>query len=151
MPLNSTIVSNNEANFKCECVHGFKGDHCELSPDLCTNITCENRGICRTIGFAWKCFCFDTTLFYGHHCQYKSNKLKVLEVLSKSFAYVAIGVISATCTFIILMDVLKYVFHIDPVEFERENYRKRCEANRRNRTPIRIDRSGLVLKYQYVI
>lgn len=98
----------------------------------------------------WKCLCLNSDYYYGDLCQYKTTKLRVREIISKSFALIAIAVISSTCAFIIIMDVLKYVFHIDPVAFERDNYRKRCEALRRAKRPIKMHGTKIALRFQYI-
>jgi hypothetical protein len=80
----------------------------------------------------------------------KTNKLVVLEVLSKSFASIAIAAIITTCLFILIMDILKYIFHIDPVRYERNDYRKRIEDRRRARRAIKNNQTKLALRFQYV-
>ena len=76
--------------------------------------------------------------------------MKIREILSKSFASIAIAVIVTTCTLVVIMDILKYAFHIDPVEYERESYRKRREERRRARRPPREDHMKLALRFEYV-
>ncbi|CAF4289609.1 unnamed protein product [Rotaria sp. Silwood2] len=149
--VNSTVVSSTYGkNFKCECIQGYDGVYCELSVDLCGNITCENEGICQTVELVWKCLCVNSKFYYGDFCQFKTSTLVIKEILSKSFASIAIGAIATTCAFVIVMDVLKYVFHIDPVETERDNYRKRREEQRRARQPIKNNQWKLALRFQYV-
>ncbi|CAF1317461.1 unnamed protein product [Rotaria sp. Silwood1] len=150
IPINSNVSSTDGTNFKCECIQGYNGIYCELSVDLCGNITCEHDGICQTVESVWKCLCVESTYYYGDYCQFKTTTLKVKEILSKSFASIAIGAIITTCAFVIVMDVLKYVFHIDPVATERDNYRKRREEQRRARRPIKNNQWKLALRFQYV-
>ena len=150
IPMNSVVTSNNGWNFTCECIEGYNGRYCELAADLCVNITCKNRGICTTVDQAWKCYCLDSSLYYGDYCQYKTMKLQIREILSKSFASVAIGAIVTTCGFVILMDILKYAFNIDPVMGERESYRKRCEDLKRARQPVRQHGPKFALRFKYV-
>ena len=147
---NSTVSSDNGSNFRCECVVGYDGKYCELETNLCDNVTCENKGICETVQLKWKCLCLDSSLYYGDYCQFKTTKLKIREILSKSFASIAIAVIVTTCTLVVVMDILKYAFHIDPVEYERESYRKRREERRRARRPPREDHMKLALRFEYV-
>ena len=80
--------------------------------------------MCQTVNFTWKCICIDSTLYYGEYCQYQTNRLQIKQTLTKSFASIAIIAISLTCAFIVFMDVLKYGFHIDPVQIERRQLRK---------------------------
>ncbi|CAF4794037.1 unnamed protein product [Rotaria sp. Silwood1] len=123
--------NNNQTNFLCECKKGYLGIHCELKVDFCDNITCQNNGICRTIDMIPKCICLDLTLFYGKYCEFQTTSLKTRKIVNKSFASVAITAIIVTCSFVILMDVLKYIFHIDPVKSERKKYVKSKQKNRR--------------------
>jgi hypothetical protein len=150
IPANGTVSSNNGSNFKCECTEGYDGVYCELTVDLCANITCENRGMCQTYDLIWKCLCLDPSLYYGDYCQYETGKLKLHIILSKSFASIAIGAIITTCTLVVVMDVLKYAFNIDPVAYERESYRRRMEERRRARRPIISGEPKLALRFQYV-
>lgn len=150
IPANSTVTSNNGSSFTCECTEGYNGRYCELEINLCVNITCENRGVCSTIRFQWYCYCLDSSLYYGEYCQYKTNKLRIREILSKSFASIAIGVIITTCGFVIIMDILKYAFNIDPVIGERESYRQRREDLKRARRPIRHRGPRFALRFEYV-
>jgi hypothetical protein len=59
--------------------------------------------------------------------------------LSKSFAFIAITAIVAVFVFVIIMDVLKYGFKIDPVDRERrllmlEERKRQLKKNRRRKT-----------------
>jgi hypothetical protein len=148
--MNNTVATNNGSNFRCECVEGYDGIHCQLQIDLCGNITCENRGVCLTTDFMWKCVCLDSSLYYGDYCQFQTSKLMIREILSKSFASIAIAVISTTCAFIVIMDILKYCFRIDPVEYERESYRKRLAERRRARRQNKRKGPRFALRFQYV-
>jgi hypothetical protein len=107
--------------------------------------------MCQTIENDWECRCLDPTLYYGDYCQFKSGALRLREILSKSFAAVAIGAIVTTCSFVVVMDVLKYAFHIDPVECERDSYRRRIELQRQaRRPPPKTDHPRIALRFQYV-
>jgi hypothetical protein len=94
--------------------------------------------------------CLDPKLYYGTYCQYTTGKLKLQEILSKSFAWIAIGMIIGTCTFIVIMDILRYAFDIDPVQGEREGYRKRLEERRRARRRTRHHGPKIALRFQYL-
>lgn len=148
--MNSTVATIDGSNFTCECVEGYNGRYCELEVNLCVNVTCQNRGVCTTAAHVWKCNCLDSSLYYGEHCEYKTTRLRIREILSKSFASVAIGAIVTTCGFVIIMDILKYAFNIDPVLGERESYRKRREELKRARQPIRQQGPRFALRFKYV-
>jgi len=145
--VNSTISGGNGASFHCDCEEGYNGINCELSVDLCGNITCLNNGICQTIDMKWKCICLDSSFYYGDYCQFQTSSLKIREALSRSLASVAISVIAVTCSFVILMDILKYVFHVDPVEDVREKYRKQKEEAKR---AAKLKEPRIAIRFQYV-
>ena len=133
--------------FYCECEYGYTGIHCELTINLCGNITCANRGLCQTINMTWKCTCLDSSLFYGDYCQFQTNFLLIRKALSRSFASVAITAIVSTCSFIVLMDILKYVFHIDPVKAERQRCQKRQEEIKR---APKSSSPKVAIRFQYI-
>ncbi|CAF2683712.1 unnamed protein product [Rotaria sp. Silwood2] len=144
--MNGTVSINNQTTFKCICEHGYDGSHCELISDMCINITCQNKGICFPSHLSWTCLCLDPELYSGSYCEHKSSSLVVKQVLSKSFASIAIVAIIAVFLFVIIMDILKYVFKIDPVDRERrlmelEQKKKHLNKNRKKRrkkNPIRF-------------
>ncbi len=105
---------------------------------MCRNITCENGGICFPSLLSWSCVCLSSSLYYGRYCEEKSAALVVRQVLSKSFAFIAIIAISAVFLFVFIMDILKYGFKIDPVDRERRLMRlkqrkKEMKKNRRKK------------------
>ncbi|CAF4166158.1 unnamed protein product, partial [Adineta steineri] len=72
---------------------------------------------------------------------------KVKQALSRSFAGVAIAAQVLTCSFVIIMDVLKYVFKIDPVKAERlkqAQEKKAVKAKAKARGP------NVAVRFQYV-
>jgi len=68
----------------------------------------------------------------------KSSSLKQKELLSKSFAIIAIVALSCVVAFVIIMDILKYVFNIDPVD--RERRRLRLENEKQQEKKLRRKR-----------
>jgi hypothetical protein len=52
-------------------------------------------------------------------------------LISKSFAYIAIFAMISVAMFIVVMDVLKYFFGIDPVGEEMKKMRKKKQAKKR--------------------
>ena len=83
--------------------------------------------------FGYRCQCL-TNDYWGRHCEYVSTRLLIRQYISESVGYVAILVLVATITFVIVMDVLKYIFGIDPVRRERDEIRRgRALLERRNR------------------
>ena len=117
--VNSTLSSSDGMKFFCECSEGFNGVNCQLQIDLCGNITCQNNGFCRTVDMVWTCICLNPSLYFGQYCEHQTSALTVKKALSKSFASVAITAIVLTCSFVVVMDILKYVFHINPAKVEK--------------------------------
>jgi len=115
------VLSN--STFNCTCAPGWEGIHCENKIDLCKSNPCQNKALCRTLLLNYSCECLGSD-FSGRHCEITSTKLLLLNIVSKSFAYIAILAISTVVMFIIIMDILKYCFGIDPVEEERERMRR---------------------------
>lgn len=144
--MNTTISDENGVSFHCDCQKGYTSIHCELKIDVCANITCANRGICENINMSWKCICLDTTLYYGDHCQYRTNSLKIKQALSRSSASIAITIISFTCSFVIFMDILTYFFHIDLVKIERIQWQQAKEEEKRRNSNVPI----VAVRFQYV-
>jgi hypothetical protein len=96
---------------------------------------------------AWKCICLDPTYYYGNYCQFETNTLQVRKVLSRSFASIAITVLVFTCSFILLMDILKYVFHVDPVKTESEKSQKQKEEGKR---AVKSNVPKVAIRFQYI-
>jgi hypothetical protein len=120
LEINGTLSIDNGLAYRCECTVGFDGAHCELVADLCTGVVCENNGVCSSSYPTWSCRCLDPSLYSGQLCEVKSSSLSAKQALSKSFAFIAILAITGVFAFVITMDVLKYIFKIDPVARERQ-------------------------------
>lgn len=110
---------NDEATFQCNCTSGYEEPYCNTTTNMCKDIVCENGAICQSDHKSWKCECLGSSLYSGLYCQDKSFELIAKEILSKSFSVIAILSIAALFLFVFTMDVLKYVFEIDPVDRER--------------------------------
>lgn len=116
--INETI-SGDKTRFKCICLEGYFGTNCQVIEDLCVDIKCENKAVCKSALGTWKCKCLDESLYYGTYCEHASDTLVAKQILSKSFATVAIAAIAAVYSFVLIMDILKYIFGVDPVDRER--------------------------------
>lgn len=116
--------------FQCICASGWQGTHCESKTNYCYNITCENNGICRPLLLDYKCECLGNS-YSGRHCEIVGWKIFILKLFSKSFAYIAIIAMITTVMFVIIMDILKYCFGIDPTNEEMKRYRHKKQANKR--------------------
>ena len=63
----------------------------------------------------------------------KASKLKISQAVSRSFGYVVICALIIVAIFIVVLDVLKYVFGIDPVREELDRLEQMKLAKRRHR------------------
>jgi hypothetical protein len=58
-------------------------------------------------------------------------------VIARSFVAIAATAVGVVVGFAIVLDVLKYAFHIDPVHEEREEVRRERNPVKPHRVPIR--------------
>jgi hypothetical protein len=100
-------------------------------------VKCQNNGQCRQSLLDFTCEC---TLkdFSGRYCEVKSNSVTTKQTVNRSFAYIAIIAMGAVAGFIVLLDILKYGFHIDPVDEERK--RLQAEKDSKKKQPVIIQR-----------
>ncbi len=115
--------------FIFRCDEGWEGVHCEMKTNYCKNITCVNNGVCRPLFRDYKCECLGES-FSGRHCEIIATKIKLYRFISKSFSYVGIVAMINVAMFIVIMDILKYCFGIDPVAEERERMRRRKQVQK---------------------
>jgi hypothetical protein len=98
--------------------------------NYCENVTCLNNGVCRPLFRDYKCECLGESSS-GRHCENVATKIKIYRIVSKSFGYVAIIAIISVAMFIVIMDILKYCFGIDPVHEERQRIRRKKQIKKR--------------------
>jgi hypothetical protein len=115
----------------CLCESGWEGTYCERKTNLCLNVTCENRGVCRPLLGTFKCECLGDNFYSGLHCEIRTKKLIIFRTVSKSLAYIAILAMSIVVMFVIIMDILKYCFGIDPTREDLERIRRKKLAKKR--------------------
>jgi hypothetical protein len=125
----SCLGTCNETFF-CHCRISWEGDHCERKVDYCKNVTCQNNGVCRPLSGDYLCECLGDS-YSGRHCEMTAKKILVYKLVSKSWGYVAIISMSSVAMFIVIMDILKCVFGIDPVREQRERIRGQKQARKR--------------------
>jgi hypothetical protein len=70
------------------------------------------------------------------------------EMVSRSFAGIAIGCIATVLGFVFIMDILKYFLNIDPVGGELRSVRKKRERQKRKTKTIK--QPGVVVRFQYI-
>ena len=119
--------------FTCTCADGWEGIRCERKINFCHNITCHNKGVCRPLLGRYKCECLGDH-YYGEHCEFTTPRIIIYKTVSKSLAYIAILAMTIVVMFVVIMDVLKYCFGIDPVHEERERLQQ--EKRQKKRKPV---------------
>ena len=125
--------------FRCSCSSGWEGGHCQNRINHCINVSCVNNGVCRSLLRNYTCGCLENS-YSGRHCEITANRIVIYQIISKSAAYIAILVIIGTIMFIVIMDLLKYCFGIDPIRGQR---RRRVAARKKRHVPV-------VIRFQYV-
>ena len=127
----------------CTCAQGWTDLNCATKIDYCQNIACQNNGVCRPLFQDYQCECSSPD-YSGRHCEITASALITRKMVAISFSYVAILSISTVLGFIVLLDVLKYVFHIDPVRRERQ------QKKPRRTLPKKSSRSRVIIRFVYV-
>ncbi len=127
--------------FSCVCKFGWTSIYCETKINYCDNVTCLNNGVCRPLLGDYKCECLGDS-FSGSHCEITATYVVVRQIVSKSFAYIAILAGSSVITFIVIMDILKYCFGIDPAGDELQRIRRKKRAKK--------TKHSIVIRYTYL-
>lgn len=127
----------------CQCDEiEWTGDHCQEKINYCAKIKCENGGVCRPLSGSARCECVNEN-YSGEFCEIVSTKIILKKIVAKSFAFVAILAMSIVMIFVVVMDILKYCFGIDPVAEVREEVRRERLAKRR-------EHQAVIVHYKYV-
>ena len=147
-----TCLNQSNTEFLCICVADWMGIHCETIVNYCQNITCQNNGVCRSLFGDYKCECLGDS-YSGRHCEITKNTIYILQIVSKSFASIAIIFIISVFVFVGTLDVLKHVFHIDPVEKCCCRSKRQKRGQKKNQTDIVLtlhmySQNGTHLYYQ---
>ena len=123
----------NDTNYRCVCKRERTGIHCEVLVHYCRDGLCLNKGICRPLPHGYKCECLSSD-FWGEHCEHVATRIKIRKYIARGFAFIAIIALASVAGFVIVMDVLKYFFGIDPIRHERDQIRRgRALLERQNR------------------
>jgi hypothetical protein len=123
----------NDTKFYCNCTIERTGTHCEFLIDYCQNVTCLNKGVCQSLPPSYECQCLSAD-YSSLHCEHAPRAIVICQYISKTFGYIAIIALSTVAGFVIIMDILKYGFGIDPSREDRELIRhRRAALERRNR------------------
>ena len=101
--------------------------------DFCNQTKCENQGVCRPLVSRAICECVDG--YFGEFCQKHRGELITQKAASKSLAYIAIIALCCVVAFVVVLDILKYFFGIDPAKEERKRMREK-KKRRKKRRPV---------------
>jgi hypothetical protein len=123
--------------FNCICTDDWKGTHCETKIIYCSNITCQNNGVCRPLLSNYTCECLGES-YSGRHCEITASKIIIFGIVSKSVAYIAVIAMASVAMFVLIMDLLKYCFNIDLTCEELKEIRRKKQAKRetKKRKPV---------------
>jgi hypothetical protein len=130
--------------FTCSCASGWQNIHCQTKINYCKNISCLNKGVCLSLLLNYTCECIDNS-YSGRYCETIGNSLVVHQTVARSFAFIAISVTLSVALFIVIMDVLKYCFGIDPVDSIRQEGRYR-----RRRKHVKKHKPAAIIRFLYV-
>lgn len=103
------------SSFSCMCTMGWNGVYCETKINYCHEIQCLNSGVCRSLLQNYSCECLGDS-YSGRHCEITAQRITTYKFVAKSFSYVSLFAILTLFMFVIIMDLLKYFFGIDPVK-----------------------------------
>ena len=126
--------------FLCHCTPGWWDNRCQTMNNYCQKDTCFHDGVCQPLHLNYTCRCL-TDSYSGRHCEIVGNGLLTRQIISKSFAYVAIIAVTSVALFVIVMDILKYCFGIDPVGPTRKKLRSmKTKRRKKRKKPVTIIR-----------
>lgn len=141
-------ICNETSNttYICQCSSEWEGRNCERRMNYCQNITCENNGICRSLSTNYMCECISNS-YSGQYCEIISNTLITHQIVSKSFGYIAIIAISTVVMLIIVLDIMKYCFGIDPAEKDLSQLRRRKRMKKKTKKKSEL---STIVRFNYV-
>ena len=105
--ISGTCSETSNTTFVCSCQPYWTDLNCQTQINYCANITCLNHGVCQPLLQSYRCLCLENS-YSGQHCEITANRLIILHIVSRSFAYVAIVAIVSVAVFVMVLDVLKY-------------------------------------------
>ena len=103
--------------------------------NYCDGVQCENRAVCRPLLRNYSCECLDSS-YSGRHCEEVATLRVIRQTVCKSLGYIGILALTIVAGFVVVMDILKYGFGIDPVKEERERLRRAKAMQRRKHRPV---------------
>ena len=87
-------------------------------------------------------------MYSGTHCEHIATALVIRQYTCTSFAAIAIATMCTAVIFVITLDVLKYVFHIDVAKQERDRAQNKRLLEKRKPTMAKAPR--VAIRYIYV-
>ena len=117
-------IEINSTDFFCNYTRGHTGLQCEQLVNYCQQVTCYNQGVCVSTLVDYTCQCISTS-YSGRHCENVAGSVVLRQYVSRTLGYIAIIAIVLVAAFVLMMDLLKYGFGVDPVGEERERNRRR--------------------------
>jgi len=132
-----TCLNISNSDYLCVCEEGWTGIQCEAMVNYCQNVTCKNNGVCRPLFRDFKCECLSSS-YSGLYCEITTGSLVARKLVAKSIGYIAIIFIISVFVFVGTLDVLKYVFHIDPVRVYRRRKERKKPRKKRKRAIIAL-------------
>lgn len=99
-------------DYYCVCNDSFSGDNCEQEFDACFNNTCSNKGECyENEDGDPECDCYQ--YYSGNDCENQEDELIMRKNVSLTSSIIAGLILAALYGLILVLDILKYGFHID--------------------------------------
>ena len=112
--------------------------------NYCQKDTCWHKGICQPLYLNYTCRCLVGS-YYGRHCEIVTDQLRIRQIVSKSFAYIAIVAIASVFIFVMILDCLKYCLGIDPVDRSRKGRQlRKGKKGKQRKKPV------IIIRYTYV-
>ena len=103
----------------------------------CVNVTCQNEGVCQPLFRDYRCVCTGSG-FSGRHCEITAGSVVARQIVSRSFAYVAIIGLVGVFVSMVGLDILKYVFGIDDVAAKAPRRRLKQSARKAKKPAVAV-------------
>ena len=102
------INNNNDYNFTCNCSYPFYGDRCQFKINICKNITCSTKGICKIVNNTIPmCKCFNG--YSGDNCEISNTKIMIIKAVSYTSVGISIAFFVCFISLIIYIDISRYL------------------------------------------
>lgn len=125
----------------CICQNGWEGETCSQRINFCRNVTCFHGGVCRSLVSGFSCECIKDS-YSGVYCEIKSRSSELHTMVSRSFVSIAIFALLTLMTFVLILDILKYMFGIQ-VKYDG------VRANQCTK-PRALKKDWFIIRYVYV-